>query len=275
MKRTLSALAVACLILVGPARGDEPKKPVKVPFELLKSQHMVVEVKINGEGPFRLIFDTGAPVTLINNKVAKAASVIPKDFKRPFFTMFGSLGEFKVKSLQVGDASAEDVPVMVMDHPTVEAISKLAGPIDGLVGLSFWGRFRLSVDYQAKEMTFTPTTYRPPDLMQNVMAMLVAGGGQPKKHVLAPAGQWGFRVAKEAGDKEPGVVVQAVLAGSPAAAAGLKEGDRLLVLDTRWTDSVTDCYAAAVRVRPGHEARLRIKRDGKEMDLTVKVVAGL
>ena len=42
--------------------------PIAVPFELLKTQHMVVNVKINGKGPYRLIFDTGAPVTLINNK---------------------------------------------------------------------------------------------------------------------------------------------------------------------------------------------------------------
>ena len=41
---------------------------------------MVVNVKINGKGPYRLIFDTGAPFTLINNKIAKEAEVFPKDF---------------------------------------------------------------------------------------------------------------------------------------------------------------------------------------------------
>src|SRR5262249_457786 len=55
-------------------KGDNAKPEVKtvtVPFELLKTQHMVVEAKINGKGPYRLIFDTGAPVNLLNNKVAK------------------------------------------------------------------------------------------------------------------------------------------------------------------------------------------------------------
>src|SRR5205807_2279312 len=82
------ALAVCLACLTFPALGradDEERKPIKVPFELLKSQHMVVKVKVNGAGPYRLIFDTGAPVTLINNKIAKAGGVFPKDFKRPPF----------------------------------------------------------------------------------------------------------------------------------------------------------------------------------------------
>src|SRR5271157_3962262 len=123
MKRILLAICVACLVLAGPARGDEPKKTIKVPFELLKSQHMVVQVKINGKGPYRLIFDTGAPVTLINNKVAKESGVFPNDFKRPPFAFFGSMGQFKMKSVQIGDVKLADVNTMVMDHPTVAAIS--------------------------------------------------------------------------------------------------------------------------------------------------------
>ena len=30
-----------------------------LPFELVASNHMVVEAKINDKGPFRLIFDSG------------------------------------------------------------------------------------------------------------------------------------------------------------------------------------------------------------------------
>ena len=99
-------LLCAWALATSPVAADEPKKkeskdpaPAAVPFELLKTQHMVVNVKINGKGPYRLIFDTGAPVTLINNKVAKEAEVLPKDFKPPIFALFGSVGQFKMKSL--------------------------------------------------------------------------------------------------------------------------------------------------------------------------------
>jgi hypothetical protein len=255
------------------AWADDPApKPATVPFELLKTQHMAVKIMINGKGPYRVIFDTGAPTTLLNNKVAKEAGIFPKDFKKPFFALFGSMGDFKIKSLQLGDLKVENISTIVMDHPTVSLIDKFLGPIEGIVGFSFFARYKMTIDYQKKEMTFAPGTFDPPDVMKTMIKTIMAGN---QKKILAPAGQWGFKVAKEAKDDEPGVNVQEVLAGSPAAKAGLKAGDRLLILAGRWTDSVPDCYAAAGYVPAGTEARLRISRKGKEMDLTVKVQSGL
>jgi hypothetical protein len=274
MKRLTAA---ACVLLLAAllARADGPAPaPVKVPFGLIQTQHMTVMVKVNGAGPFRLIFDTGAPVTLLNNKVAREAGLIKKDAKGAAVPLFGTLGQFKVKTLEVGDVKAENVPVMVMDHPVVALVGKQVGGIDGIVGLSFFGRYRVTIDYQTKEMTFVPVKYRPPDLIQKMMGKLLSGNKQTAK-ILAPAGVWGFRVHKEEGDTEPGVTVKAVLAKSPAAAAGLRPGDRLLTLDGRWTDSVVDCYRAAGYVRPGRTAQLTVKRDGKEMQLTVTVQSGL
>src|SRR5262249_30507246 len=128
-------LALAIDVSAAVARADDSvgNKPVTVPFGLLKTQHMTIEVKINGKGPYRMIFDTGAPVTLINNKVAKEAGVLPKDFRQPLFAFFGSMGQFKMRSLEVGDLKLENVKTMVMDHPTVGAISNVLGPIEGIV----------------------------------------------------------------------------------------------------------------------------------------------
>ena len=64
------------------------------------------------------------------------------------------------------------------------------------------------------------------------------------------------------------------IAGSPAAAGGLKAGDRLLTLDGRWTDSLSDAFIAASFVKPGSPAVLTVKRDGKEVKLTVKPAKG-
>src|SRR5205807_2597746 len=113
---TRALMLALALGMPGLARADEAaeKKPVTVPFGLLKTQHMTVQVKINGKGPYRLIFDTGAPVTLINNKVAKEAGVFLKDFKQPFFALFGSVGQFKMKSLEVGDVKVANISTVVM-----------------------------------------------------------------------------------------------------------------------------------------------------------------
>jgi hypothetical protein len=268
--------AAACLLLFAAAgaRADEDAKPIKVPFELIKTQHITVMVKINGEGPFRLIFDTGAPVTLVNNKVARAAGLIDKKVKGGVLPLFPGLGQFKIKSLELGAVKAENVPVIVMDHPTVTLVSKVLGPIEGIVGFSFFARYKMTIDYQAKEMTFVPTKYQPPDVMGKMLDMLLSGKGTGKK-VLAPRGVWGFSVEKRANDEAAGVDVKSVLPDSPAAKAGLQAGDRLLTVDGRWTDSVVDTFRAAGDVRPGTTARLGIRRDGKEMELTVTVISGL
>ena len=83
-------LAVGLVVAAAPAVGQAPppekkadEKAVVVPFELLKSGHMAVQVKVNGKGPYRLIFDTGAPMNLLSNKAAKDAGVVDAKAKKP------------------------------------------------------------------------------------------------------------------------------------------------------------------------------------------------
>ncbi len=272
MKRYLPALFVVLAALTPVSAEELRVKPVVVPFELLPTGHMTVMVKVNGKGPYKLIFDTGAPVTLLNNKVANDAGLL-KGVKKPPLAFFGSMGEVKVPELEVGGQKADNVAAVVMDHPTVEAISKAFGGIDGIVGFPFFARFTMTLDYQAKTMTFVPNGFKPPDVMKAMMgAVTKIASKEPE--VLAPAAQWGI-LAKESGEDEPGVLIQSVLTSSPAAEAGLKQGDRLLTLDGRWTDSLRDLYTAASHVKAGSTVAVTIKRDGKEMTLKVKPAAGL
>src|SRR5258707_5794048 len=121
--RFIAALTLGIALTACPAsRADTPeKKPVAVPFEMLVTRHITVMVKVNGKGPYKLIFDTGAPMMLINNKVAKEAGLL-KDGK-PAFSLFGA-AEAKLETVEVGEQKAENVGAMIMDHPTVEAISR-------------------------------------------------------------------------------------------------------------------------------------------------------
>ncbi len=263
-------LAWSPLSSTGQGEGDV--KPFKVPFETLQTQHIVIMVKINGKGPYRLIFDTGSPLTLISNKTARDSGVLPKDAK-PIIPLF-QVQQFDVKTLEIGTLKVSGFKTVIMDHPTVALMDELLGPVDGIVGLTFFAKFKLTIDYQAKELTFVPVKFTPPDVTKSMMAMLMSPD-KNKKKVLAPAGQWGFSVAKDAKDEEPGVTVKDVFAGGPAAAAGLKTGDRLLTIEGRWTDTVVDCYRAATVVKPGTAAQVKVLRDGKDIQLTVKVAAGV
>ncbi|HYV38414.1 MAG TPA: PDZ domain-containing protein [Gemmataceae bacterium] len=272
MKRQMT-FAIAALFLFAGWSLAEDDKPFKVPFETLKTQHIVIMVKLNGKGPYRLIFDTGAPTSIINNKIAKDSGVIAKDAKLANGGLLGPVATNAIKTLEVGELKATNISTIVADHPTVTLMDKALGPVEGIIGLSLFGKYKMTIDYQAKEMTFVPSDFTPPDMMKSVMAMLT--NPSPAKKVVAPAGQWGFSVTKDAKDTDAGVSVKEVFAGGAAAAAGLKAGDRLLTLDGRWTDTVADCYQAASAVRPGMTARLVVLREGKEVELTVKVATGL
>ncbi|AMV26424.1 serine endoprotease [Gemmata sp. SH-PL17] len=281
--RTLSlfaALAIAPVGVAAPPEKDSLKvdeKPVVVPFELLKSRHMAIQVKINDKGPYRLIFDTGAPTNLVNNKIAKASGILSKEDKGGLPLFGASMGAKTIKKLEIGDLKLEGMTTMVMDHPTVAAIADVVGPVEGIIGFPFFARYKMSIDYEKKEMTLTPNGYVPGDAMQGLTEKLMgaSSGKKPEPKVVAPAAVWGFDVSRDKDDEEAGVVVGKVLAKSPAAVGGLKEGDRLLTLDGRWTDTVADTFLAASLVKPGKAVTLVVKRDGKEKKLTVTPGNGL
>jgi hypothetical protein len=274
VRRAFTLVLLAGLVAVpSAARGDDPKpakgdsdKPVTVPFELLKTRHMAIEVKLNGKGPYRLIFDTGAPFNVINNRIAKDSGVLDPKGKKQGMAMFGMGGLQVVKEFETGGAKLEKVPVMVMDHPTVGMISQVLGPIDGIVGFPFFARYRMTIDYQKRELTLVPNGYKPADFLEAMMAKMMAGPSKDQA-VLAPAGVWGLVVDKAADDEDAGVAVKEVLSGGAAEAAGLKAGDRLLTIDGRWTDTVSDTFAAAGTVKPGRAVVVVVKRGGKELKL--------
>src|SRR5205807_4294682 len=142
---------------------------------------------------------------------------------KPMLPLFGSPQQHKIKVFELGGVRAENASAIIMDHPLLTAMDKVIGPVEGIVGLSFFGKYRITIDYQAKEMTFVPVKFTPPDVMKGMLALLKGDGAKQK--ILAPAGQWGFSVTKDAKDEQPGVTVQHVVAGTPAAVAGLHVGD--------------------------------------------------
>lgn len=276
----LMGLSVAALSAVEQPAVKPIEKPIAkavvVPFELLPTGHMTVSIKVNGKGPYRVIFDTGAPINLLNNKLAKEAGLL-KNAPKASLPFFPTIAEAVVKELQIGAAKAGDQQALVMDHPLVELMSRRLGPIYGIVGFPFFARYRMTVDYQAKTLTLLPSGFKPPNVMrslESMMTQMMLGGSQTAK-VLAPAGQWGLTVHKRPGDEEAGVTVKTVLPQSAAAEAGLKPGDRLLTVDGRWTDSLTDLFDAAGFIKPGTTAPMRIQREGKEMELKIKPRAGM
>jgi hypothetical protein len=255
---------------------DQPSVPgvkVTVPFELLPSNHMVVRAKINGKGPYQLIFDLGAPITLLNSRVAEESGTIQADAPRSF--LFNVRGEAEAKELQLGDLKAKNLPMIVMDHPALKVIGQVfKRPIDGIVGYTFFARYKTTIDYQALKMTFEPVKFEVRNLMKDLPDRLL-GARTAQQRILAPASFWGLKVGESPNNPMAlGVPVLEVFSGSPAATAGLKTGDILISIDGRWTTSVADTYAATAVVPAGQTVPVILQRGEKELMLLVKPGAG-
>jgi hypothetical protein len=265
----LSFYLLTLLLLRPQAPADQ--QPVTMPFEIIASKHMAVHIKVNGKGPYRVIFDTGAPISLISSKIGKESGLIKKDAKS---MMMGMHGFHKAKELEVGGLKTKNVQVVVMDHPTVNAISEFVGPIEGIVGFPFFAKFRTAINYKDKTLTLTPSTYEPGDVMASLMATMMSGSKERKIN-LSPTTLWGLTVGKETSDEEDGVEVVHVFKGGVADQAGLKIGDRVLTLDHAWTDSVEDLYRAASWIKPGRTVKLKLRREGQEKTIDITPPAGM
>jgi putative serine protease PepD len=69
-------------------------------------------------------------------------------------------------------------------------------------------------------------------------------------------------------DTGTGAVVRAVVAGGPAADAGLQTGDRILAVGGRAVAQADDVATAVVASKPGDQISVRIRRGGSERTLT-------
>lgn len=149
--RALAALALGACGVGGPSRVTTPADSAagEIAFELVGPGEaaLVVPVEINGEGPFRLILDTGATLTCVADSTA-ARLALPERPAAGIGVGVGGTGRLRlarVDSLRIGEARAYDVPVCLLDlsHARV-----LGTRIDGLVGLNVLKEFRVTLDFE-------------------------------------------------------------------------------------------------------------------------------
>ena len=68
-----------------------------------------------------------------------------------------------------------------------------------------------------------------------------------------------------------GVYVVQIYTDSPAAKAGMKEGDVIVGLEDKKIETMTQLISTLFKYRPGDEVKLSVLRDGKSMTMNVKL----
>ena len=123
-------------------------------------------------------------------------------------------------------------------------------------------------------MTFTPSYYKPQNVMNQMMGRMF-GSRDAKKKRIAPSGLCGIELDRPAGDQEPGLVITRVWAGSPADQAGCRVNDRVLTLAGRWIDSPAEAAAAASLADTSLPVPIELQREDTVLKLEVTPSLGI
>ncbi len=119
---------------------------VTVPAE----QGIIFEAKINGKGPYKIVFDTGS-VNVVSSEMAKQLGLRATGEKQTFVMGGGNLDTQTayMDRLQIGDLVMHDQPFHVIAIPPETGETPVAA-----VGYELLRRLAVRIDYEHEKLTF-------------------------------------------------------------------------------------------------------------------------
>jgi hypothetical protein len=236
---------LACLVPFAIARGQTrierhgvdpapqetilPDTPVVVALER-DFGWAVVSATINGQGPFRLVFDTGAPGLLLQKKVSDQLALPPPEgmgHADVQVRVAGPGGPGKeaslhtAASLRIGDAEFQRLRVIATELP-------MPSDIDGVLGMGVVSGCLTTLDYPAGKFRLERGELPPPDGRETVEftqghqrhshpVIKVDLCGRPTDFIIDTGMSGWFRFTREV--TEQCSIAQGPVAGPPAHSA--------------------------------------------------------
>jgi hypothetical protein len=128
---------------------------VAVPFKIVNN-HVIVDVLVNGHGPYPFLLDTGGH-DIVTPATVKALA-IPSQGASPA----GGAGDktvttgfARIAELSIGGATLREQSVLTLDFSPLEVEGIRLG---GMLGVEFMERFVVRIDYGAKVLTMSDRT---------------------------------------------------------------------------------------------------------------------
>lgn len=149
---------------IGPAETRFATPVLDLPFRSVRGIPLLL-VRINGQGPFRVLLDTGAEVgAVLDPRVVRTLGLPDKGS----ITVRGAAGETKtgvrvrhVQSLVLGDGEFRDVRVWELDLSELERIAGTR--FDGLLGLPLFSDCLLTINYPDRRVRIERGALPDPD----------------------------------------------------------------------------------------------------------------
>lgn len=114
---------------------------------------LVVPVRINGQGPYQFVLDTGATFTCIDEGLSRTLDLRASAGPAGLGMGVGSSGRIaiaNVDSLQIGTAQAEELSVCVLD---LSQFRNAGIEMQGLLGLNFLKEYKVTLDFERQVLT--------------------------------------------------------------------------------------------------------------------------
>ena len=113
---------------------------------------LLVPVRVNGQGPFEFILDTGAGTSLLTPELAASLQIESTGSKQGH-TAGGPVNVLLATAdlFALGAARREDVDVAITDLGQIERT--VGAKLDGDLGYNFLKHFRLTIDFRTLELT--------------------------------------------------------------------------------------------------------------------------
>jgi serine protease Do len=288
MNRCLRIFGLALVLVAlaaAPAQDSQVGKSYQIPFRLTDTNHFLVRVRINGKGPFNFLVDTGAPAFYVATETARKIGLEPA--KNDFWTSVDRL-DFEGGARLTGIKARVEDPFQLVG---MNALGLPGASIDGILGFTILARYRLEIDPTKDRMTWTRLDYIPPDppvprqadggkAPAEVQAMNLLGpvakfaavlvGKQPEE-TLHPRGFLGLELEQVGTETR----LVRVLAGSPAAEAGLQKSDVLISVSGQNLTGLKSARSAITDMKPGDRVKLVVRRGSADLERVLTAAEGL
>jgi hypothetical protein len=140
--------------------AEAPTDRIEIPFTLVKNR-ITVKAKINNNGTFNLVFDTGAEGIVLNDSVAKALKLKGKgvtELGGPGNSMPVKAKNIDIPLLTLNDFSAKNLQGVAVDHKDAPPFNN-----DGVFGLSVFKGYLVTINYPESKLIISKGALKESD----------------------------------------------------------------------------------------------------------------